>query len=204
LYNSAYRYVLHQARDNQDLSGLEAVVHSIDNLVTRELDERLLPIVLEALLLRAQMHALLGNQTSSRSDIAKALHLAEPENFVSVFIEQGPQLAKSLADLIDHNQLDGVGLEYAERILEVLSTPPSPGPHQSAPQEPPTPLVEALTERELDVLRLMADGLKYKEIADRLYISMNTVRSHTKAIYAKLNVSNRTKAVLEARRLRIL
>jgi LuxR family maltose regulon positive regulatory protein len=61
-----------------------------------------------------------------------------------------------------------------------------------------------LTDRELDVLRLMAEGLKYKEIAARLFISLNTVRFHVKAIYGKLNVNNRTQAIQRARQLRIL
>jgi LuxR family maltose regulon positive regulatory protein len=78
-----------------------------------------------------------------------------------------------------------------------------------APAEPATllessALVEPLTDRELDVLRLMAEGLKYKEIAKRLFISLNTVRFHVKAIYGKLAVNNRTQAVERARQLQIL
>jgi LuxR family maltose regulon positive regulatory protein len=65
-------------------------------------------------------------------------------------------------------------------------------------------LIEALTDRELDVLGLMAEGLKYKDIAARLFISLNTVRYHVKAIYGKFNVSNRTQAIARARQLHIL
>ena len=61
-----------------------------------------------------------------------------------------------------------------------------------------------MTDRELDVLRLMTEGLKYEEIAKRLFISLNTVRSHVKAIYGKLNVNNRIKAIEMARQLQIL
>ena len=64
--------------------------------------------------------------------------------------------------------------------------------------------VEPLTERELEVLRLVAEGLKYKEIASRLIVFLNTVRFHVKAIYGKLNVNNRTQAIERARQLRIL
>jgi LuxR family maltose regulon positive regulatory protein len=66
-----------------------------------------------------------------------------------------------------------------------------------------TILVEPLTDRELDVLRLMSEGLKYGEIADELFISLNTVRSHVKSAYSKLNVNNRTKAIETAHRLRL-
>jgi LuxR family maltose regulon positive regulatory protein len=64
--------------------------------------------------------------------------------------------------------------------------------------------VEPLTERELEVLALMAQGLKYKEISASLFITLNTVRFHVKGIYGKLNVNNRTQAIETARRLGLL
>ena len=67
-----------------------------------------------------------------------------------------------------------------------------------------TVLIEPLTDRALDVLRLMSEGLKYKEIAIQLFISLNTVRSHVKAIYGKLNVNNRTQALEVARQLHLI
>jgi LuxR family maltose regulon positive regulatory protein len=65
-------------------------------------------------------------------------------------------------------------------------------------------LAEPLSERELEVLRLLAAGYKYKEVAERLVISMNTVRSHTKNVYSKLNVNNRTQAITRAKELNML
>ena len=96
-----------------------------------------------------------------------------------------------------------------ERILAAFSTHHQPRTVDDEHPSPPLPralepLVEPLTDRELDVLRLMAKGLKYKEIADRLFISLNTVRFHVKAIYGKLNANNRTQAIAQARKQRIL
>jgi LuxR family maltose regulon positive regulatory protein len=65
-------------------------------------------------------------------------------------------------------------------------------------------LAESLSERELEVLRLLAAGYKYKEVAERLVITMNTVRSHTKNVYSKLNVNNRTQAITRAKELNML
>ncbi len=76
-------------------------------------------------------------------------------------------------------------------------------PTEKSPASPPD-LPESLTERELDVLRLMADGLKNQEIGERLYISLNTIRYHTTNIFGKLGVDNRTAAVARARALNIL
>jgi LuxR family maltose regulon positive regulatory protein len=64
--------------------------------------------------------------------------------------------------------------------------------------------VEPLSERELDVLRLIAEGLTYQEIGAQLVISLNTVRSHVKAVYGKLGVNNRTQAIASARREQLI
>ncbi len=65
-------------------------------------------------------------------------------------------------------------------------------------------LVDSLSQRELEVLRLIAGGLKYKEIAGKLFVSLNTVRTHTKSIYSKLSVNSRQEAVNKAQELNIL
>ena len=76
-------------------------------------------------------------------------------------------------------------------------------PSQVRP-EPIPDSPEALTEREVEVLRLMAEGLKNQEIADRLVVSLNTIRYHSKNIFGKLGVDNRTSAVAHAREIHVL
>jgi len=137
------------------------------------------------------------------------LELAEPEGFIGVFVEHGAPVARDLAGLFKRRQLGGnVRTDYVKRILDAFSE--SHLMHGKRPALVPSAatalmnLIEPLTERELEVLRLMAQGLKYKEIAAGLFISQNTVRFHVKAIYGKLNVNNRTQAIERARQLRIL
>jgi LuxR family maltose regulon positive regulatory protein len=211
LYNSSLRLLLHQARGRQDPAKLRTGIELASRLITGALQSQTLLVALEALLLRAQMHAALGNTGASQADYARALELAEPEGILGVFVEQGFPVAGALADLVRQDQLGATQARYVGRILAAFSRLQPPGTargEQPAPDLPagikPVALIEPLTDRELDVLHLMAEGLKYKEIAQRLFISLNTVRSHVKAIYGKLNVNNRTQAVELARRLRIM
>jgi LuxR family maltose regulon positive regulatory protein len=216
LYNSSLHVLLYRARVKGDLTGLRPGIELAGRLITAALQGQYLVVALEALLLRAQIHVVLGNsqaglatdlaasgQSCSQADYARALELAGPEGFIGVFVEQGPPVAEALANLVKQNQLGTVQPGYVERILAAFSRAQPPAPDLPALIEP-VALIEPLTDRELDVLRLMAEGLKYKEIAARLFISLNTVRFHVKAIYGKLDVSNRTQAIEMARQLRIL
>ena len=224
LYNSSLRVLLYQARARRDLTNLRSGIELAGRLIASALQGQYILVALEALLLRAQMHAALGNSkanlAASLADYARALELAEPEGFIGVFVEQGPPVAEALANLAEQNRLGTVQPGYVERILAAFSRSQPPGATLSAPllgswrdeQDArhlpagtgPVTLIEPLTGRELEVLRLMAQGLKYREIAARLFISLNTVRFHVKAIYGKLDVNNRTQAVERARQLRIL
>ncbi|MBN1994244.1 MAG: hypothetical protein JW953_16220, partial [Anaerolineae bacterium] len=211
LYNSSLHVLLHQARAGRKLTGLRSGLELADRLIAGTIQGQYIPVALEALLLRAQIHAVLGNQQTGRADYVRALELAEPEGFIGVFVEQGPPVAQALANLVKQNRLGIVQPGYVERILAAFSTSQSPGAtggKQSAPDLPaetrPVALIEPLTDRELEVLGLMAEGLKYQEIATKLFISLNTVRFHVKAVYGKLNVNNRTQAIETARQLRIL
>jgi LuxR family maltose regulon positive regulatory protein len=194
LYNSGLRLLLYQARATGDLTGLQAGLELADRLVDGTLRGRYLPVALEALLHRAQLHAMLGNGPASEADYRHALELAEPEGFIGVFVEAGPPVAAGLANLARRDDLGAVQPDTIRRVLAACS----------APRPAAAPLVEPLTDRELDVLRLMAEGLKYKEIAARLFVSLNTVRYHVKALYGKLGANNRTQAVATARQRGLL
>ncbi|MGD9099077.1 MAG: LuxR C-terminal-related transcriptional regulator [Anaerolineae bacterium] len=204
LYNSALRVLLHQAQARP--VSLEPGIALAERLIASALQGQYLLVALETLLLRAQLHAAQGNNAASLADYVRALELAEPEGFIGVFVEQGAPVAETLVHLVKQDQLGAVQPAYVERILAAFSD--SKLPDQPAPSPPvgtgPSALVEPLTERELEVLRLMVEGLKYKEIAARLFISLNTVRSHVRAIYGKLDANNRTKAIEMARQLQIL
>ncbi|RPI27366.1 MAG: hypothetical protein EHM70_17935, partial [Chloroflexota bacterium] len=210
LYLSALRILLYCARDRGELGNLQPGIELAGDLITEALQRQYVPLALEALLLRAQMQGVLGNNPAGLADVARAVELAEPGGLVSIFVEEGPFIAGALEGLLESGGLGGVQPEYVRSILAAFSKEPStktaageqPGSDQKAGE--PAKLIEPLTGRELDVLRLVAMGLTYNEIANQLYISVNTVRSHVKALYGKLGADNRTRAIEIARQLQLL
>ena len=153
------------------------------------------------LALMAMAQQALGNTQAALDSLGQALTLAEPQGYVRLFVDQGPPMAELLQFAISQN----VAPDYASKLLTAF-------PHDVANAIPLEDelrvnaqiLAEPLSEREIEVLRLMAEGYKYKEIAERLVVSINTVRHHTRHIYGKLNVNNRTQAIGKAKELRLL
>ncbi len=210
LYNSSLRLLLYQVRAGRELTHLSAGIELAGQLFARAREGRSTAVALEALLLRAQMQAALGNHRASEADYLTALKLAEPEGFIGVFVEQGQPVADVVARLSQQHRLDACQPEYMQSLLAAFADRAAAGGDPAgqaakrAVESEPSVLVDPLTDRELEVLSLMAEGLKYKEIAANLVVSVNTVRYHVKAIYGKLNVNNRTQAIEMARQSNIL
>ncbi|MAT97116.1 MAG: hypothetical protein CL608_08240 [Anaerolineaceae bacterium] len=204
LYNSSLRFLLYQTQAGRELDSLQAGIELGGDLIERARRGRCTAVALEALLLRAQMHNLLGNYRASQQDYVNSMRLGAPEGFIGVFVEQGQPVAAALTKLARQHRLDDIQPGYVERLLAAFAgLPASDSKSDGTALQSPT-LIDPLTERELEVLGLMAEGLKYKEIAAKLIVSVNTVRYHVKAIYGKLNVNNRTQAIETARQHQLL
>jgi LuxR family maltose regulon positive regulatory protein len=152
-------------------------------------------LILQALSLQAQ-----GDIDQAITTLEKALTLAEPEGFIRVFVDEGLPMAQLLYEAVAR----GIAPDYVRRLLAAfpLAEPEQTGPSKT--QAPGSELIEPLSERELEVLQLIAEGLTNPEIAARLYLALNTVKAHTRNIYGKLGVNNRTQAVARARALGVL
>ena len=164
--------------------------------------ERLLPAaeaggrtgrVIEILVLRALARQALGDVPAALGSLDRAVTLAEPEGYVRVFADEGPPMAS----LLRASAKQGTRRDYVRRLLAAAS-----GPGHSSPSE--QALIEPLSERELDVLRLLGTELDGPAIARELMVSLNTMRTHTKNIYTKLAVTNRRAAVRRAAELNLL
>ncbi|MDQ4137577.1 MAG: LuxR C-terminal-related transcriptional regulator, partial [Actinomycetota bacterium] len=148
---------------------------------------------LEILVLQSLAHQLSGDTATALAALERALAIGEPEGYVRVFVDEGAPMEALLKAL----PTTGKAGEYARRLLAMFGGADTPGPARDAGSV----LVEPLSEREREVLRLLDTDLTGPEIARQLVVSLNTVRTHTKSIYAKLGVNNRRAAVRRAEEL---
>ncbi len=166
---------------------------------------------LELRILRSLAWAGQGDSEAAAADLAQAIAQAEPEGFIRVFLDEGPPLQMLLGQWADHAEA-GALRDYAGRLLlhfdaEAQSAKvahPTAPPETRAVERLEEILFEPLSERELEVLQLIALGKTNKAIARELIVAPGTVKAHTANIYRKLDVANRTEAVARARRLGLL
>jgi len=149
-------------------------------------------VVIEILMLQARAHQLQGDIPAALAALERALDLAEPEGYVRLFLDEGAPLKELLRETAVQGTMSG----YAQKLLEACKNEQTS--RGTATPAPPQPLVEPLSQRELDILRLFQTELSGPEIADELVIALSTVRTHTKGIYSKLNVNSRRAAVNRA------
>lgn len=160
-------------------------------------------LALQALLSNTQ-----SDETAALKKLEQAILLAEPGGFIRLFVDLGPKMAHLLRQL--HSQ--GVAPNYIEQILAAFASGQrmiDEGRRVETQSSlsvlrPSSPLIDPLTDRELEVMALLAQRLSNKEIAAELIISPATVRTYTYNIYQKLNVNSRRQAVSKATELGIL
>lgn len=138
--------------------------------------------------------------------LEEAVSRAEPQGVLRSIADTAPLVTGGLRQLLEALRRRLPGMQaYLDRLLSALPAEAAapqgvePGTAQSGKPAQPIELVEPLSERELEVLRLLAEGLTNAQIAERLVISTGTVKAHTAAIFRKLDTSNRTQAVTRAR-----
>ena len=124
----------------------------------------------------------------------EALAMGRPEGFIRMFVDWGVTLVPLLRETISR----GIEPEYAGRLLRIIEE------EQLRPQRPASVSPETLSDRELEVLPLLAAGLSNRQIAARLFISTGTAKTHVHNILQKLQVSGRTQAIAHARKLKLL
>ena len=160
-------------------------------------DEWLKALVLEVVIRQTQ-----GEEETAVKLLGEALAAAEAGGFVRIFIDEGLEMAKLLGKVA----AQGMVSAYVGTLLAAFEG--EKRPNQTS-QPPATinlsqPFLEPLSQRELEVLRLIADGLSNREIGERLFLALDTIKGHNRKIFGKLHVKKRTEAVARARELGLL
>jgi LuxR family maltose regulon positive regulatory protein len=186
------RVLLAQARGQRPAPALADAARLLERLlVAADAGERTGTVV-EILVLLARASHARGNVPGALATLERALTLAEPEGYVRLFAAEGPPMAS----LLRAAAKQGIAGSYVHRLLAAV------GRAEDRPGQ--QGLIEPLSERQLEVLRLLASDLDGPGIARELTDSLNTVRTHTRSIYAKLGVNNRRAAVRRAGELDLL
>jgi LuxR family transcriptional regulator, maltose regulon positive regulatory protein len=164
--------------------------------------------VIEILVLLSLAHQAHGDIPAALAPLERALTLAEPEGYVRTFVDEGFPMAALLAQRVERRAPNDSISAYAERLLSVFPEAQSAQNRAQnnatalrSPLERSNALVEPLSERERDVLRLLRTDLNGPDIARELMVSLSTIRTHTSNIYDKLGVTNRRAAVRRAEEL---
>jgi LuxR family transcriptional regulator, maltose regulon positive regulatory protein len=154
---------------------------------------------IKTLVLQALVFAESSDKDKASQALERALALAEPGGFVRIFLDEGPPMAQ----LLSETAARGMMTNYIGRLLTAFECDAQPSeakPDLSTSQ----PLIDPLTQRELDILRLIAQGLSNQTISQRLFLALSTVKGHNRIIFDKLQVQSRTEAVARARELGLL
>ncbi len=184
------RVLMARYQDERAERSVHEAIRLLDRLLRAAEEGERAGSVIEILVLRALAYQRHGDIPAALSCLERAVTLAEPEGYVRVFADEGPPMA-SLLRVAARQQTAG---NYVRQLLAAVTETEQNGPVKQA-------LIEPLSERELDVLRLLGTELDGPAIARELMVSLNTVRTHTKHIYAKLAVTNRRAAVRRAAEL---
>jgi LuxR family maltose regulon positive regulatory protein len=160
-------------------------------------DERLKVMVLQAIALQAH-----GEKDKAVQLLGEALALAAPGGFIRLFVDEGLPMAQLLSEAGVH----GIMPDYVSKLLEAFETEQmkDAGETPILTASDSQPLIEPLSPRELEVLQLVAQGLSNREISERLFLALSTVKTHNRNIFGKLQVNRRTEAIVRARELGLL
>ena len=187
-------------------NSIQTAMRLLDRLLQAAEKGSRMGTVIEILVLQALAHQAQGNFTPALAALERALTLAEPEGYVRIFVDEG----KPMAELLTKIETKDGTLRLNKFILKLLSAfdlhteifpTGSTFGEENKPLASLRPLIEPLSERELEVLRLLRTDLTGPEIARECMVSLNTVRTHTQHIYAKLGVNDRRAAIRRAEEL---
>jgi LuxR family maltose regulon positive regulatory protein len=192
------RLLIAQREFDEAAAVLASLLHGVEDAGWTGVAIELL--ALQALALQGQ-----GKTTEALAVVRRTLSLAEPEGYARVFLDEGVPMT----ELLRLAARNGIAVDYVRELLAAFEAGTNDERQRTKPSVSssvvgPSSLIEPLSERELEVLQLIANGLSNREIADRLTITVGTAKRHASNIYAKLDVHSRVQAVARAQELCLL
>jgi ATP/maltotriose-dependent transcriptional regulator MalT len=198
------RVLIAAGKCDREAGSLDEAARLLGRLMQAAEAGRRMGSIIEILLLQALAFRAQGNLPNALAALERAITLAEPEGYVRIFLDEGEAMQSLLRMLVEKQALNrGNPLStYSEKLLAVF-TQPAAVP-KSANLHQKSNLLEPLSKRELEVLKLLRSDLSGPEIAQQLVVSLYTLRTHTNNIFKKLGVNNRRAAVRRAEELDLL
>jgi LuxR family maltose regulon positive regulatory protein len=196
------RLLLAESRADDDPTGIEAAGGLLDRVLDAAQVAERDGSIFETLVVRAVAHHARGDLDAALADLGRALVDGAPAGYVRLFLDEGPTVDALLRTLVDRADLPGS--QNAAELIRLTQDDAERQPPRDVETQDARPGGEGLSDRELEVLGLLATDLTGPEIAQRLYVSVNTLRSHTKHIFTKLDVNTRRAAVQRASDLGLL
>ena len=160
------------------------------------------PTVLVRILIKIRIYQAIAAATPAQalSFLAEALKMGQPEGFIRPFVDEGRLLAPLLRKALSQ----GITPEYTGKLLSIIEAEERQRKAMSGEVTPSVQPSGLLSERELEVLRLLAAGLSNRQIAAKLFISLGTVKVHVHNLMEKLNAKSRTQAIARAKELKLI
>jgi LuxR family maltose regulon positive regulatory protein len=193
------RVLIAETHSNQGEHAYHQAIGLLERLSKAAEEQKRMGSVLEILVVMSLAHQAQGNLPLAMGSLERLLVLAQPEGYVRIFVDEGEPMAQLLLEAV----AQGFMLGYIGKLLAVFETEKRKS--EDKPDLPPARLLnERLSQRELEVLQLIAQGHSNQEICERLFLALDTVKGHNRRIYSKLQVQSRTEAVARARELGLL
>lgn len=196
------RVLIAEYQSNREERIILEGLHLLERLLTAAENQSRMGSVLQILMVTALAHHAAGSTPQAFASLERSLRLAQPEGYFRTFVDEGEPMRALLSafqtwiERQPGSQYQDL-LGYTSKLLSAFAQP-------TGTAKPASGMVEALSPRELEVLRLIAQGLSNNEISKKLFLALNTVKGHNRIIFDKLQVQNRTEAVARARELGLL
>ena len=189
------RVLIAQFKSNNVNDDFLAAIHLLERLLKVAEAGSRLGSVIEIRVLQALAYEAQGDISCAIKSLEDAMKLAEPEGYLRIFIDEGAPIARLLTEANSQGIMPG----YTNKLLDAFGVGDK-RENSTASQL----LIESLSQRELDVLRLIAQGLSNRQISEQLFLALSTVKGYNQTIFSKLQVQRRTEAVARARALGLL